>query len=306
MSRQSEESIAVGAAEDRDFQPSDEVLGVRRVGGMNNGIPAARRLLRVLVADDNKDAADSLSKLVKMWGHDVRWVYDGAAAFEMTSIYRPDVLLLDIAMPKMNGCHLVRQLRRQTCFKDAVLIAITGYADEAHRLLSMEAGFDHYLVKPVGPSTLEDLLLLQQSRLAESPEIPPAAPRTYGILVADDEPSVRGVLSVTLRQQGFAVWLAADGWEALDLYWQHAPAIDVVMLDVLMPGLDGPQTLAALQELNPQVRCCFMSGHLGDYTEGRLRELGAAIVLPKPFRLDEVTQVLGELAGTACWSPSSV
>jgi CheY-like chemotaxis protein len=118
--------------------------------------------------------------------------------------------------------------------------------------------------------------------------------RKCGVLVVDDEAGVRGVLKVWMRQQGFVVWVAANGQEALDLYWRHHHSIDVVLMDVRMPGLDGPQTLAALQQLNPQLRCCFMSGDLGCYTLETLQDLGAAAVLRKPFDFAEVARVLGE------------
>src|SRR5205814_4909737 len=132
---------------------------------------------------------------------------------------------------------------------------------------------------PLAPGT-------EQGRLAESAAASRATPRAYGILVVDDEAAMRGVLNIAMRQQGFVVWLAANGREALDLYRRHRAAIDVILLDVRMPGLDGPQTLAALQEINPHVRCCFMSGDLGSYTEGVLRDFKAAAGLPKPLRLD--------------------
>ncbi len=123
-----------------------------------------------------------------------------------------------------------------------------------------------------------------------------ATPRPHGVLIADDEADVRDVLHDKLRREGFSVWLAADGQEALDLYRTHRENIDVVLLDVCMPGLDGPRTLAALQEITPQVRCCFMSGYLSDHFEKDLRGLGAAKVFAKPFQLDEVVNVLGYLA----------
>jgi CheY-like chemotaxis protein len=131
------------------------------------------------------------------------------------------------------------------------------------------------------------------------PDTPAASPPPHGVLAVDDEGCVRGLLDVGLRLHGFSVWLAADGREALELYRRHGPSIAVVLMDVRMPGLDGPQTLAALQELNPQVRCCFMSGDFGGYTEEGLRSLGAAVVIPKPFQLDEMARVLRELAGRA-------
>ncbi len=131
----------------------------------------------------------------------------------------------------------------------------------------------------------------------------PVPARKYGILAVDDDEGVRGVLGIGLRQLGFAVWLAAGGSEALDLYRRHHEAIDVVLLDVRMPGTDGPQTLAALQELNPRIRCCFMSGDLGGYTEEGLRNLGAATVVDKPFRLGEIAQALWDVASKAGCRP---
>jgi CheY-like chemotaxis protein len=145
---------------------------------------------------------------------------------------------------------------------------------------------------------LEVLLKLEQDRLAHSAAAPLVTPRKYGILAVDDEGAVRGVLDAGLRQHGFAVWPAANGQEALDLYRRHRDAIDVVLMDVRMPDLDGPQTLAALQGLNPRIRCCFMSGDTDRYTERQLCGLGAGF-LPKPFRLAEVARVLGDLASSA-------
>ena len=118
-----------------------------------------------------------------------------------------------------------------------------------------------------------------------------------GILVADDEAALRTMLDAALRHHGFAVWLAANGQEAVELYRQHGPETAVVLLDVRMPGLNGPQTLAVIQQLNAQVCCCFMSGDTGLYTEEELLRFGAACLLRKPFRLNEVVGVLEQLVG---------
>jgi CheY-like chemotaxis protein len=131
-----------------------------------------------------------------------------------------------------------------------------------------------------------------------SPEAGPAAPRKRGILVVDDDADVRFVLGVALRQEGYATWLAANGLEALDLYWRNSRTIDLVLLDVRMPGLDGPQTLAALRDLNPRIHCCFLTGDFGGYSGGELGDLGAAVLL-KPFRLAEIARAVRQLAGMA-------
>jgi CheY-like chemotaxis protein len=130
-----------------------------------------------------------------------------------------------------------------------------------------------------------------------------ATARKLAVLVADDEPAIRDVLRVGLQREGFSVWLAADGQEALEVYRDHCETIDVVLLDVRMPFLDGPATLVAMQELTPQVPCCFMSGHLGHYTEDGLRRFGARAVLKKPFRLPEVAQALRDVVDSAARSP---
>ena len=152
------------------------------------------------------------------------------------------------------------------------------------------------------PSPLENGWLPPKNQRAAAPDVSRGVPQQYGILVVDDDAAVRGLLEFGLRHQGFAVWLAANGPEALEQYRRHGATIDVALLDVLMPGLDGPQTLATLQELNPQVRCCFMSGDLGLYGEWQLQSMGAAAVFHKPFRLAEVAQVLWDLAGQAVGS----
>jgi CheY-like chemotaxis protein len=121
--------------------------------------------------------------------------------------------------------------------------------------------------------------------------------RRPGILVVDDDAPVRVLLDVGLRHYGFTVWQAADGQEALHVYQQNRSAIDAVLLDVRMPRLDGPQTLAALTQLNPQIRCCFMTGQAGTYSEDQLLALGAAHVFYKPFQLAKIAQALGNLIG---------
>jgi CheY-like chemotaxis protein len=112
----------------------------------------------------------------------------------------------------------------------------------------------------------------------------------------DDDDSVRTLLQVGLERSGFRVWVAASAAEAVDVYRQHAARIAVVLLDVRMPGQDGPATLRALQQLDPDVYCCFMSGHTGDYSEESLRELGAAQVFTKPFHLADIVPILWQLA----------
>jgi CheY-like chemotaxis protein len=120
-------------------------------------------------------------------------------------------------------------------------------------------------------------------------------PQRPGVLVVDDEHLVLAMLQLSLERNGFDVWLAGSGCEAIHLYQVHRNQIDVVLLDVRMPGLDGPATLDALRDLNPDVQVCFMSGDTGAYEPEALLKRGAAHVIAKPFRLDDLAKGLRRL-----------
>jgi signal transduction histidine kinase len=114
--------------------------------------------LRVLVVDDNRDAASSLAMLLKVMGNDVRTAHDGEEAVHAASEFRPDVVLCDIGLPKMNGYEVARAIRERPWSKHMALIAVTGWGQDEDRRQSEEAGFDRHLVKPVDPQTLMKLL----------------------------------------------------------------------------------------------------------------------------------------------------
>jgi len=127
--------------------------------------------LRVLVVDDNRDAADSLAMLARLWGHEVDVGYNGTA-IQRVPIFKPNVVLLDIGLPKLDGNKFAKQMRDQAESRDVLVIAVTGYHDEAHRLLSKAAGIDHYLIKPVDPGVLEKLLAMRLLELQSATSCP--------------------------------------------------------------------------------------------------------------------------------------
>ena len=112
--------------------------------------PGPARTYRVLVVDDNFDAADSLGQMLRLQGHEVKIAHDGPAALELAAAFAPDVALLDIGLPGMNGLELARRLRQLEGLQDILLIAQTGWGQEEDRIRSRHAGFDHHLVKPLG------------------------------------------------------------------------------------------------------------------------------------------------------------
>lgn len=113
---------------------------------------------RVLVVDDNIDAADTLGMLLRLAGQDVVVVHGGVAAIEQALAHVPEIVVLDIGMPDLDGYEVCRRLRQEPLTQNAVLIAVTGWGQDADRMRSRDAGFDHHLVKPVEWSTIEKLL----------------------------------------------------------------------------------------------------------------------------------------------------
>jgi CheY-like chemotaxis protein len=113
---------------------------------------------RILVVDDNRDSAMTLSKLLSRRGHEVAVAFDGEHAIDAAATFQPEVVLLDIGLPKLNGYEAGRRILEQTVSRDIVLIAITGWGQENDRRRALEAGFTHHLVKPVDFDALSLLL----------------------------------------------------------------------------------------------------------------------------------------------------
>jgi PAS domain S-box-containing protein len=126
-----------------------------RTAARNSEDPGTKR---VLVVDDNKDAADLLAELVEMWGYAVRRAYSGMAGLELAQTWHPHLVLLDLGMPGMDGYEVARRLRESGTENGPVLVAVSGYGQEEHQQLGREAGFDHHLTKPADAERLEQLL----------------------------------------------------------------------------------------------------------------------------------------------------
>jgi signal transduction histidine kinase len=136
------ESVASGAA---NVVPSkDPVVPVRR---------------NILIADDNQDALESLALMLRLEGHEVHCASDGEEALALAGLRRPEIVVLDVGMPKLDGCEVARRIRAESWGRGAVLVALTGWGQDVDRRRSREAGFDMHLVKPVDPATICDMLV---------------------------------------------------------------------------------------------------------------------------------------------------
>jgi PAS domain S-box-containing protein len=156
------EAHSAGIAKGSEFivrLPAEDVtvLNLPEQAAEDSKAGSARKR-RILAVDDNRDSADSLAMMLRMMGHETRTAYDGLEAVQAAATYRPDVVLLDIGLPKMNGYEVARHIRQQPWGQRMILIAQTGWGQEEDKRRALEAGFDQHLTKPVEAAVLETLL----------------------------------------------------------------------------------------------------------------------------------------------------
>ena len=237
----------------------------------------------ILVVEDEANIRDAVCLALEDEGYQVDAAVNGSDALgRLQTNELPRLILLDLVMPVMDGWKFRRAQQQAPALADIPVVLVSGAADLSQQAVSLRAvGF---LQKPFDFDKLLDLV---------HRHVDPQRPQ---VLVVDDEALIRKLLSRMLNDQGLTALLAASGEEAIDLYRKHGARIALVLLDVQLPGLNGPQTLAALQQLNPDVRCCFMSGDTGAYSIPQLLATGALRFLSKPFlNLAEVKRTLSQL-----------
>ena len=138
---------------------------------------------RILVIDDNRDAADTMAMLLRVLGHEVRTAYDGPTALDLARLNPPEVVLCDISMPGMSGLEVARRLRHDLGLRDTLIVAVTGYGQEEDKRRSRQADFDAHLIKPASLEALQALLargtsltprasLKGTDAFAEPPDVP--------------------------------------------------------------------------------------------------------------------------------------
>jgi len=127
------------------------------------------RRRRVLVVDDHEPTAVALARLMALLGHEARIASDGSAALAAVESYRPDLVLLDLGLPRVDGCTVARQMRSDSRMNGVTLVALTGYGSDEDKMRVRDAGFDYHLLKPVTMRTLESLL--ESPGRASSPSV---------------------------------------------------------------------------------------------------------------------------------------
>lgn len=261
--------------------------------------------LDILLVEDNRDAGRMLCGILREEGHRVRHAEDGGRGVELASAHQPDLVLLDIGLPGMNGYQVAEKLRQDLRYQDTLIIAVTGYGQEADRQRSLTAGIDHHLVKPIEYETL--LMLAREwlrtdrgrrrlaARRPEPAAQPPAKPTR--ILIIDDMAAVAQMTRLMLEQHGHEVEIALDGPSGIEAARRFRP--DLVLCDISLPGMSGYDILHALHAETglEGTRVVALTGYDDEEHKRRTAEAGFFAHLVKPFTLEALQGLIARLSG---------
>jgi serine/threonine-protein kinase RsbW len=233
----------------------------------------------ILVVEDDDATREAECLLLRGEGFPVAAARNGREALDhLRQGLRPRLILLDLMLPVVDGYAFRAEQLNDPALADIPVVVCSAVADPRHARSLRPAAL---LPKPVEFERLADTVR-SLARVSKP-----------GVLIVDDEPHARQLLELVLARDGFAVWSAGSGRAAVEFYRRHQARLGAVLLDVKMPGLDGPATLAALRQINPHVRAIFVSSDTGSYTPETLLDLGVEAILQKPFDLAEVCRVVG-------------
>ena len=211
--------------------------------------------LRVLVVDDNRDGADALGLLAEELGHQVHVTYGGVTALDVVRAFQPDLMLIDLAMPDMDGCSLVKRIHNLPALAHVKLVAITGHADEGHKTFAMKAGFDTVIFKPVAlteikaalASVIPVLARVDRSQRLSKQQASLAAQRFLTIDDARRIRSARSSKTLTEAESQAALCACFSRFQADYLGWRSEQIRVHFIKDLLVIRVLGGLTLAECQ-----------------------------------------------------------
>jgi CheY-like chemotaxis protein len=249
-------------------------------------IPHDSTTCRILVVDDVIDTANSLAELLSLLGHEVQAAYDGASALNQAREFRPDVILLDIGLPGINGLDVARQIRRDPALEGTVLVALTGYAGRDDIEKARISGFDKHLAKPVNMTMMQQVLNEYniKGNLAMTDKL--------RLLIAEDSKDFVWMLVQFLSKYPKieVVGIAHNGQQAIEMMRQTRP--DILLLDIVMPGVDGIGALRRIRAENGRVKVFIMSALEIPNLIDAAKILGVEHYFVKPFDFHQMVKAM--------------
>jgi CheY-like chemotaxis protein len=249
-------------------------------------------MARVLVVEDDANNLDVASRIIRASGHEALVAADGVAGLDLARVERPDAVLVDLLLPRMDGWSLTRSLRTEPWAASIPIIAVSALALPSDRARAIEAGCDDFVSKPFAPAELRAILLRYfPGGAAPAPVIrdgapmarQPTPPQLGRVLIVDDEIANVELLARRLEAIGCQTQVASSGERAIALAKTEQP--DLILLDVMMPGLDGWQTCRRLKSMaeTADIPVIFVTAKdsYADLSKGF--EVGGVDYIAKPF-----------------------
>jgi PAS domain S-box-containing protein len=252
----------------------------------------------ILIVDDNPANLKVARIALEGEGFAIRIATDGHAALDAIAAARPDLILMDIQLPGIDGLELTRRLKADPATRDVPIIAVTAYAMKGDREKALAAGCNGYLAKPIDPIELPDIIrgLLASPAPSAAPAAPSAPATAATILLVEDNATTRKSLRLSLESEGHVVVEAPDGRTAMALVGDRTP--DLVLQDLCLPDLDGIELVHRLRA-QPQladVPILCITGFLTRFDEARATQGGFTGLLVKPIDpIELATTVRGHL-----------
>ncbi len=232
----------------------------------------AKKRLRVLLVDDEKEFVDSLSERLDLRDLDADTAYDGEQALQAMETGEPDVMVLDLRMPGIDGIEVLRRAKRD--HPGVQVVILTGHGTEREEREAKRLGAFAYLQKPVDIDQLVGVLHKEKLK----------------VLLVDDEKEFVESLSERLGLRNIDPEIAYDGEQALQAVKDSNP--DLMVLDLRMPGIDGIEVLRKVRKTNPDVQVVILTGHGTDKEEKMAKKLGAFAYLKKPVDIDLLVRTM--------------
>ncbi|HEY6959431.1 MAG TPA: response regulator [Candidatus Limnocylindria bacterium] len=254
-------------------------------------------MARVLVIEDEANNLDVAQRIIRAAGHEALAAMDGQAGIDTARAERPDAILVDLLLPRVDGWTVTKTLREEEWAKTIPIVAVSALAMQQDRQRAIDAGCDDFLSKPYAPAELRAILNRFLPMAAPkaaaaakaAPKVAPTSERLGTVLVVDDEPMNVELLARRLEAMGAVALKASSGDEALATCERELP--DLILLDVMMPGMDGYEVCRKLKsnERTEQIPVIFVTAR--DRAEDLAKGFAAGGVdyVPKPFEPVELT-----------------
>ncbi len=245
---------------------------------------------KILVIEDNEQNRILMRQILKHQGYDVLEAVDGAAGLEMAGKHMPDLILLDLQMPVMDGFAVIRALRKTPELSKLKVVAVTSFAMKGDREKALEAGFDEYVTKPI--DTRKFVVIVKSILPGEDVTV-----KKPVILCVDDVPANLKLLENMLVPRGYEVVNAVSGDDALKKI--KARTIDLVLLDLMMPEMDGLQVSRKIKEnkMSRNIPIIILTAYTG--AESYINSLSDEVFayLHKPFESEELVKLVRSALG---------